>query len=95
MVHGFPEGPEGLHSAGSNASPADKNKQERKGSEMASYIAVDLEAMERSLKNLPPLPLLLIHLACCATRMNHRECMKHFSEKGILPDEYGQGFEAA
>lgn len=62
---------------------------------MASYIAVDLEAMERSLKNLPPLPLFLIHLAFCAIRMNHRESMKHFSETGILPDECGQGFKAA
>lgn len=62
---------------------------------MASFIAVDLEAMERSLKNLPPFPLLLIHLAICATRMNHRESMKYFSERGVLPGEPLQGAGAA
>lgn len=62
---------------------------------MASFIAVDLNAMERSLKNLPPLPLLLIHLAVCATRLKHRESMKHFSESGLLPGEPLQGAGAA
>jgi len=62
---------------------------------MAAYLAVDTERVGILLNKLPPLPLLLIHLAFGASKLKDSASITRFSRTGLITPETDELIKAS